>query len=132
MRPGLPHLFVLKRYCRWVAAAIALLARGSSHQERPRAPYVPLAELEAVYGPLIMAGNHPTSDQSGTGDRLGLFRDAGERSGGYRWSLQPTVPCWVVLRPQCAMHRSPILILQAQPLSVPRTSQLAGAVVLAS
>jgi hypothetical protein len=26
-----------------------------------------------VFGPLITAGNHPTGDQSGTGDRLGLL-----------------------------------------------------------
>ena len=41
----------------------------------PRAPYVPLSELEASYGPLVTTANHPTPDQYGTGDRIGLFRD---------------------------------------------------------
>jgi len=83
MRPSLPHLFVLKRYCGWVAAAIALLRSvfctpgktGAPYVPlavfctpgKTGAPYVPLAELEAVYGPLITAGNHPTSDQSNGG-----------------------------------------------------------------
>ena len=67
MRPRLPHLFVLKRYCGWVAAAIALLRSVFCTPGKTGAPYVPLAELEAVYGPLITAGNHPTSDQSNGG-----------------------------------------------------------------
>jgi len=35
-----------------------------------------LAEVEKVFGSLITAGNHPTADQHGTGEILGLFRDA--------------------------------------------------------
>jgi hypothetical protein len=51
--------------------------------EPPRAPYVPVSQLEAIYGPLFSAANHPTPDQHGTGDRVGLFRD---RAGAV-WGL---------------------------------------------
>ena len=83
MNHGLPHVLIPNPHWRWVAAIAVILTACSAHKDRPRAPYVPLAELEAVYGPLITAGNHPTGDQSGTGDRLGLFRDA----GGTIWGL---------------------------------------------
>ena len=83
MRNGVPQLRVLIPRCGWVAAMGLLLTACSSHQDRPRAQYVPLTELESVFGPLITAGNHPTADQSGTGDRLGLFRSA----GGTIWGL---------------------------------------------
>src|ERR1051325_9400040 len=72
------------RLPRWtvMVLALALLSCGSPvHQ--PRAPYVPLAQLEAAYGRLITAGNHPTPDQNGTGDRVGLFLD----SSGTIWGL---------------------------------------------
>lgn len=82
MRHVVPQLFILKPDCGWVAIAL-LLTACSSHQDRPRAQYVPLTEIETVFGPLITAGNHPTGDQSGTGDRLGLFRNA----GGTIWGL---------------------------------------------
>jgi hypothetical protein len=82
MRHGVPQFFILKPDCGWVAIAL-LLTACSSHQGRPRAQYVPLTEIETVFGPLITAGNHPTGDQSGTGDRLGLFRNA----GGTIWGL---------------------------------------------
>lgn len=60
-----------------VLMAVAGVAACGRHRER--APYVKLADVEAVYGPLITAGNHPTGDQNGTGGRIGLFRDeAGE------------------------------------------------------
>jgi hypothetical protein len=80
---GLSLPFVFKPHSLWIAAAVTLLAACSAHRERPKAPYVPLTELETVFGPLITAGNHPTGDQSGTGDRLGLFRD----TGGTIWGL---------------------------------------------
>ncbi len=35
----------------------------------------PLSQVENVFGPLVTAGNHPTADQMGNGDRVGLFRD---------------------------------------------------------
>jgi hypothetical protein len=53
--------------------------RGTSPQPR----YLPLAEVETVYGSLISAGNHPTPYQHGTGQRIGLFKD----SEGVIWGL---------------------------------------------
>jgi len=58
-----------------VISALLLAGCGSSTRSGGQ-PYSPLAELEGTYGPLITAGNHPTPDQHGTGDRVGLFRDA--------------------------------------------------------
>ena len=60
-----------------------ILVACSSHKDRPRAPYVALAQIENTFGPLVTAGNHPTPDQMGTGDRVGLFRD----SAGTIWGL---------------------------------------------
>jgi hypothetical protein len=34
-----------------------------------------MAEAEAIFGPLMTTGNHPTPDQYGTGERVGLFTD---------------------------------------------------------
>jgi len=82
MNRGLP-LIVIKLCCGWVATTIVLLTACSTHKDRQRAQYVPLTQVESVFGPLVTAGNHPTGDQSGTGDRLGLFRDA----GGTIWGL---------------------------------------------
>jgi hypothetical protein len=56
-------------------AALAISAASCGRPAPPRASYVPVAELEAVYGPLFATANHPTPNQYGTGDRLGLFRD---------------------------------------------------------
>lgn len=61
----------------------ALFSACTSHKERPRASYVPLSHIENVFGPLVTAGNHPTGDQMGTGDRVGLFRE----STGTIWGL---------------------------------------------
>ena len=44
---------------------------------------MPLAQIESGFGRLITAGNHPTPDQHGTGDRIGLLLDA----GGTIWGL---------------------------------------------
>ena len=59
------------RSARWAGAALTSCARP----EPARAPYRPISELAAAYGPLIGAGNHPTPDQHGTGERIGLFQD---------------------------------------------------------
>jgi hypothetical protein len=64
--------------------AFAACAR---HPDPPRASFVPLEDLEHVYGHLITAGNHPTPDQNGTGDRLGLFLD----TNGTIWGLPLTI-----------------------------------------
>jgi hypothetical protein len=77
----------VKIFCGWIAALLVMLTACPRHQDRPRAPYIPLANLEAEFGPLITAGNHPTADQNGTGERLGLFRDA----NGTIWGLPLTI-----------------------------------------
>jgi len=66
---------------------VVLFTACARHKDRPRAPYVSLNEIENVFGPLVTAGNHPTADQMGTGDRLGLFRD----SAGTIWGLPLTI-----------------------------------------
>lgn len=59
------------------------LTACANHKERPRASYVPLSQIESIFGPLVTAGNHPTGDQMGTGDPVGIFRD----SAGTIWGL---------------------------------------------
>jgi hypothetical protein len=72
------------QWCCWGAAAIAICATGCRGRPAvPSAPYVPVTQLEAIYGPMVAAANHPTPDQHGTGDRVGLFRD----STGTLWGL---------------------------------------------
>src|ERR1700722_20200569 len=66
--------------------AISITSCGI-HQDPAQASYLPLVEIETTYGSLITAGNHPTPDQNGTGDRIGLFRDV----GGTVWGLPVTV-----------------------------------------
>jgi hypothetical protein len=69
-----------------VIAALACSSCGVRHG-RPQASYQPIAEVERTYGPLITAGNHPTADQYGTGERVGFFRDA----RGTVWGLPVSV-----------------------------------------
>lgn len=57
------------------ALVLAVLTGCDRKPALPRAPYVPLAQLQETYGRLITVGNHPTPDQHGTGERLGFFRD---------------------------------------------------------
>jgi hypothetical protein len=69
-----------------IAAAAAIAASLTACEERhapESAPWIPLREVEAVYGPLVTAGNHPTPDQHGTGERVGIFQD----SKGTLWGL---------------------------------------------
>jgi len=68
----------------WIAAGVAVVLVGcGGRPEPPRAPYVPVARLEALFGPLIAVANYPTPSQHGTGDRMGLFRDG----AGTVWGL---------------------------------------------
>jgi hypothetical protein len=69
-------------FATFASAAVAFTGCGGRH-EPGHAPYAPLALVEAIYGPLITAGNHPTQDQKGTGDRVGLFQD----TSGAVWGL---------------------------------------------
>jgi hypothetical protein len=76
------------RACRrWLFLIAVLLPACTNHKERPRASYVPLSQTETIFGPLLTAGNHPTANQMGTGDRVGLFRD----SAGTIWGLPLTI-----------------------------------------
>jgi len=71
----------------WIAAAAVALTACARRPDPPRASFVPLADLEPTYGRLITAGNHPTPNQNGTGDRLGLFLD----TRGTIWGLPLTI-----------------------------------------
>lgn len=66
----------------FITLAMAFTACGGSN-DPGRAAYLPLDKVQAAYGPLITAGNHPTPDQNGTGERVGLFQDA----SGTVWGL---------------------------------------------
>ena len=81
----------MSRTCSLHRCCTALLAVGlvgcRSSPPPASAPYVPVVQLEARYGPLITAGNYHTRDQYGTGDRMGLFRD----KNGTVWGLPLTV-----------------------------------------
>src|SRR5262245_11563884 len=64
---------MVRRHPVWIASL--LLAGCGTHADTNRVSYEPLSALEARFGTLITTGNHPTPDQHGTGDRIGLFRD---------------------------------------------------------
>ena len=49
--------------------------------------YLPLSEVQDRFGTLIAAGNLPTLNQGGTGERIGFFRD----SNGSIWGLPVAV-----------------------------------------
>ena len=66
-----------------VAGAAMLFTACGGRGTSPQPNYLPLAEVETVYGPLISAGNHPTPYQHGTGQRIGFFKD----SQGVLWGL---------------------------------------------
>jgi len=61
---------------RAILIAAALLCACSRSHRSLSTQYRPLAEVEAVYGRFVTAGNHPTQDQHGTGERVGVFQDA--------------------------------------------------------
>lgn len=82
MKPRSTHTWSSQRG-RWLLLIVVLFTACARRKDRPRAPYVSLNEIESVFGPLVSAGNHPTADQMGTGDRVGLFRD----SAGTIWGL---------------------------------------------
>lgn len=70
-----------------LTALIFIATACARHPQPAHAPALPLAQLEATYGPLIGASNEPTPDQHGTGDRIGLFR----QRGGALWGLPLTI-----------------------------------------
>jgi hypothetical protein len=67
--------------------AIALVGSCRHTEQRPRATYTPIAQLEQTFGKLITVSNAPTPDQHGTGDRLGLFQD----NSGTIWGIPLTI-----------------------------------------
>ena len=88
MSDYLRDLLRLKSRCGLVGIAV-LLTACSGHKDRARAPYVSLKDLEARFGLLVTAANHPTGNQSGTGDRLGLFRDSAGTIWGLPLAIEP-------------------------------------------
>jgi hypothetical protein len=69
-----------------LVAMFALAACG--RREQPvSAPWISMAEAEAMFGPLMTTGNHPTPNQYGTGERVGLFTDR----DGTVWGLPVAV-----------------------------------------
>jgi hypothetical protein len=77
---------------RFAAVAITAIALTGcdSRKDLARAPYRPIVEVEAAYGPLITAGNHPTPNQHGTGERVGLFRDTSGTIWGFPVIMSPS------------------------------------------
>ena len=71
----------------WMILLTVVLVGCHSSAPPPSAPYVPVAQLEAHYGPLMTVANYHTRDQYGTGDRMGLFRD----KSGTVWGLPLTM-----------------------------------------
>jgi len=64
-------------------AALVTALMSCRHEEPRRAPFVPLSKVASRYGDLVSVGNHPTPDQQGAGERIGLFRAA----DGTIWGL---------------------------------------------
>jgi hypothetical protein len=83
---GNRQLFRLPLSVALATAAMGFGGCGTNH-DPGRAPYSSLTDLESTYGPLITTGNHPTPQQNGTGERMGLFKDP----SGTVWGLPLTV-----------------------------------------
>jgi hypothetical protein len=84
MRPTTDLLNLSRVLLIALAAGVVVAFTGcGGHHDSPRAPYVSLSIIEATYGPLITAGNHPTGNQNGTGERVGFFQDP----NGSVWGL---------------------------------------------
>lgn len=73
--------------CGCLAIAILLVASCRHTEQRPRATYAPISQLEQSFGRLVTVSNAPTPDQHGTGDRLGLFQDG----TGTIWGIPLTI-----------------------------------------
>ncbi len=71
-----------------VLASVAAALTSCGRQHRPeRWQFVPVAEVERTYGSLVGAGNLPTANQHGNGERIGFFQDA----SGTVWGLPLSV-----------------------------------------
>jgi hypothetical protein len=73
--------------CGCLAMTIFLVASCRRSEQRPRATFAPIAQLEQSFGRLIIVSNVPTPDQHGTGDRVGLFQD----DSGTIWGIPLTI-----------------------------------------
>jgi hypothetical protein len=67
----------------------AILLSCGSKPKPTTTPYVPLAQVEQTFGTLITVGNEPTADQHGTGERVGIFKDAANTLWGLPLRLTP-------------------------------------------
>jgi hypothetical protein len=74
---------------RFLLIAIGAIAMAAcDRQEGPvPADWVSMAEAEAMFGRLMTTGNHPTPNQHGTGERVGIFAD----TNGTVWGLPVAV-----------------------------------------
>lgn len=72
--------------CFVMAITVILIASLGCERQKPKkreTTYkVPVSQLEKDYGRLITVANMPTTDQNGTGDRLGLFQDENDTFWG--------------------------------------------------
>ncbi|HEX7295539.1 MAG TPA: hypothetical protein VF251_07285 [Pyrinomonadaceae bacterium] len=75
-----------RRNITWLPILVFILFASCARNDRQRAGYVPVAQLEQSYGHLVTVSNFPTPDQHGTGDRMGLFRD----NAGTFWGIPLT------------------------------------------
>ncbi|MDQ2869606.1 MAG: hypothetical protein M3S32_02605 [Acidobacteriota bacterium] len=107
----------MKRYCGAVAsiptrslvawrafilAAAAAISISCRRERAAPATFVPLAGATSAYGELIAVGNHPTPDQYGTGERIGLFRVADGTVWGLPVALGKAREILVCAAPQTA------------------------------
>jgi hypothetical protein len=70
-----------------VLIALPFITSCRRTDQRPRATYIPITQIEQNFGKLITVSNVPTPDQHGTGDRLGLFED----NSGTVWGIPLTI-----------------------------------------
>lgn len=80
----------LIKTCLVVVTTLVLVVSFGCERQKPKkreTTYtVPIAKMEKDYGRLITVANMPTTDQNGTGDRLGLFQD----ESGTFWGIPLT------------------------------------------
>ena len=95
----------------WIALAFAVaVAACTRYREAPRALFVAITVLESQYGHISIAGNHPTENQRGTGDRIGLFRDRDGTIWGLPLMIASNGGAFVCVPPGLQHARSRILI----------------------
>jgi len=112
-------------------ASLAIMSTScGGHREAARAVYRSVAEIERSYGPLIGAGNHPTADQHGTGERVGLFADAAGAIWGLPLAVGANGEVVACAPPGLQSAKVPMALRPVPSWSVPPTRLRAGAAVL--